>query len=112
MKKKCIVEFGRRGGNYTSGMKLITLKQGRELASTLVHVLRTKHDETNADFDHNWEITADCPRQVWVSPTHFVALSILDGVARGPASARYWHAPFETLKPYVRRFRKDEPLFD
>ena len=35
------------------------------------------------------------PRATWQSATHFVSVTVFDGVLRGPASAELWKEPKE-----------------
>ena len=42
---------------------------------------------------NEWRMPSGCWRESWQSPTHYVCVSKLDGVARGPASATLWRKP-------------------
>jgi hypothetical protein len=44
---------------------------------------------------------------VWISITHYVALSLLDGVDRGPASSRYWAVPEWYHQPRMEKWAKN-----
>jgi len=116
MKKKYVIEFGIRGGAYSTSNVLGSLKAARTLAASLVHVLSAKVEEfppgLTGTVPQDWEITEEFPRQVWVSSTHFVALSLLDGVPRGPVSVKYWKKPKEEHETYMEQYGKYSPLFD
>jgi hypothetical protein len=84
---KCVLEFGIKGGFHVDNIQMPTVKLGARVAATLVTTLsqgRTVSSTTN------WTIDRLVPRVMWQSTTHFVALTVLDGVKRGPASAILW----------------------
>ncbi len=86
---KVVLEFGVRGGQLAESLVLPTQKLGAEMASNLVRVF--SNNQANPMGDKNrWSVRKDLPRKSWQSSTHFVALSVLDDVPRGPASARLW----------------------
>ena len=85
---KTIVEYGVRGGTCAE-TTLPSIKQGQELAANLTWVL----SNGKAPYIHcthggatYWRVTKSDPRAIWQSETHYVALSLLDGVPRGPAA--------------------------
>ena len=84
---KYVVEFGVRGGAHTGNLVVPTQRLAKELANNLVRVLL--NDPCTPEF---WAF--DKGRKVrrasWISATHFVSISPLDGVARGPASNTLW----------------------
>jgi hypothetical protein len=83
---KCVIEYGIRGGYHKDNIVLPSCKLGAELASSMVNML----DARETQFKGNWVLSRCTPRQSWSNGTHFVSLSILDGVMRGPASATLW----------------------
>lgn len=89
---KYILEFGNRGGIYTDNIVIPSRKLAAKLASDMVEVFRNNAtSEGVADGTHDWrKIGASMPRVTWQSSSHFVSLSVLDGVARGPAAATLW----------------------
>lgn len=85
---KHVIEFGVRGGAHTS----ITLPSGKlaaSMASSIVGVLLNDHGAPDAKLSE-WKLAHNCPRRSWTSSTHFVSVSKLDGVMRGPASPSLW----------------------
>ena len=79
---KYVVEFGVRGGAHTDNLVVPTQKLAKELAQSLVRVFL--NDPCTQEF---WAF-ARCrkmQRFSWTSSTHFVSISPLDEVARGPA---------------------------
>jgi hypothetical protein len=87
MKGKCVVEFGVRGGNHCDNFVLPTYALGEELATKLVFVLSENPDNTPKSEFFNLKTS---PRMSWTSSTHYVSLSRLDGVPRGPATPDLW----------------------
>jgi hypothetical protein len=104
---KYCLEFGMRGRYLSSQIVVPTGKLARRLASNLVHVLHPPLEGVVGCHDSDWELSAQYPRRVWISTTHYVALSLLDGVDRGPASARYWNVPEEYHIPRLEKWAKD-----
>ena len=86
---KTVIEFGVKGGAYTENQVFPTIESGIRMACALVSVLKNDPLSPSAS-PENWRVRRDQPRICWENSTHFVALSILDGVARGPASAKLW----------------------
>lgn len=89
---KYVFEFGVRGGMHSDNTILPTQLLAREMASRMVMVLTNKPDNPATSLDA-WQFTGDTTRIVWQSPTHFVAISKLDGTARGAASGKLWKKP-------------------
>lgn len=86
---KYCLEFGVKGGAHTDNCILSTIKESSKVAASLVYVLTKNYPDalTNAK---EWKVNKRVPRVTWENSTHFVALSILDGIPRGPASAKLW----------------------
>lgn len=95
---KTIVEYGVRGGACAETI-MPSAKQGEKLAKDLIWVLANPgwvftsgawvptNTPTNARYlNEPWRLTKACPRFTWQSETHYVALSLLDDVPRGPAA--------------------------
>lgn len=84
---KYVVEFGVRGGAHTDNLVVPTQKLAKELANNLVMVF--SNDPSNKEF---WAFAKGrkVQRSSWTSSTHFVSVSPLDGVMRGPASNELW----------------------
>ena len=116
MKKKYLVEFGMRGGAYSISNVLKSRRKAQTMAASLVHVLSAEVGKfpkgLTGSVPQDWIITEEFPRLVWVSSTHFVSLSLLDGVPRGPASTKYWKKPEEEHPTYMEQYAKYSPLFD
>lgn len=75
---RAIVEFGVRGGHHTSHVCQST-RQAANLAASLAFVFGMRqHSEAT------FKVTRSNPRVSLTSDTHFVAVSVLDGVERGP----------------------------
>ena len=89
---KYVIEFGVRGGAHTENLILPTRKLATELARKLV-LSFTNDPHHPAAAPIAWAWPASCPRMYWQSPTHYIAVSKLDGVMRGPASATLWRKP-------------------
>ena len=86
---KVVLEFGVRGGQLAEAIQLPTQKLGAEMAANLVRIF-TNNQSNPMGSQEKWNVRKDLPRKSWQSSTHFVSLSILDDVARGPASAKLW----------------------
>ena len=84
---KYVVEFGVRGGAHADNFVVPTQKLAKQLAQHLVMVFTNDpHCDQFRDYAKGREIR----RASWTSSTHFVSVSPLDGVMRGPASASLW----------------------
>ena len=84
-----VIEFGVRGGAHTENLVVPTRKLAQEIARKLVLVF-TNDPYHPAAAPNEWRMPAACARETWQSATHYVSVSKLDGVARGPASAQLW----------------------
>lgn len=89
---KYCVEFGVRGGAYTENQVMHTREQAERLARSLVAVF-TNDPHAHGAGVRDWLFDKHVKRMTWKTPTHFVAVSKLDGVPRGPASAALWRKP-------------------
>lgn len=89
---KYVIEFGVRGGAHTENLIVPTRKLAEELARKLILAF-TNDPHHPAAAPIAWRLPAACPRQTWQSATHYVVMSKLDGVPRGPASASLWRKP-------------------
>lgn len=89
---KYVLEFGVRGGTHHENVILPTRKLAEEMARRLVAVFANDAYATGSG-PRDWLFAKGCYRMTWKSPTHFVAVSKLDGVPRGPASAGLWRKP-------------------
>lgn len=89
---KYVIEFGVRGGAHTDNLIAPTRKLAERLARNLVMVFK---NDPHADGARacDWRMAPACKRQTWQSSTHFVSVSQLDGVPRGPAAAALWRLP-------------------
>jgi hypothetical protein len=89
---KYVIEFGVRGGAYTENLVVPTPALAGRIARGLVLAF-TNDPHHPAAAPTEWRFPRACPRQSWSSSTHFIAVSKLDGVPRGPASAALWRKP-------------------
>lgn len=95
---KYVLEFGVRGGAHTENLIVPTQKLAQEMARKLVLTFSNDPHHPAAALTE-WQFPRSCPRMTWQSPTHYVSVSKLDGVMRGPASATLWRP--ETLSEHV-----------
>lgn len=86
---KYILEFGAIGGAHSDNCIISTMKEAQKIAASLVFVLTQDYSRPAAR-TIEWKISKTTPRITWKNHSHFVALSALDGVPRGPASAQLW----------------------
>lgn len=84
-----VLEFGVRGGQHVDNVKLSSAKVARTLAASLVRVFLDSLESASASQEY-WRMDANCVRKTWQSSSHFVALSKLDQMSRGSASATLW----------------------
>jgi hypothetical protein len=89
---KYVIEFGVRGGAHTENQTTNTRDQAERLARSLVAVFTNDPHACGATA-RDWMFSKHDKRMTWKSQTHFVAVSKLDGVMRGPASAGLWRKP-------------------
>ena len=88
---KTIVEYGVRAGAYAQ-IILPSIKKGQELAKDLAWVFSDCGVHLAGMMPY-WQVSKDKPRVTWQSDTHFVALSLLDGVPRGPVTSEMYKLP-------------------
>jgi hypothetical protein len=82
---KTVLEFGVRGGTCIEATVFPTYKLAALMALNLVRVFKN-----DPSFKADFTVSKKQPRISWQSSTHFVSVSLLDGVMRGPASAKLW----------------------
>ena len=82
---KVVLEFGKRGGAHVDNLVFPSKKLAMQTADALVAVLSVSRGRPP-----KLKLHPDAPRASWQSKTHFVAVTVLDGVARGPASDELW----------------------
>ena len=85
---KFVLEFGIRGGFHNQGVVIPTGKLASLLASGFVYTSGGAYEIGSVASD--WNMLKGIYRKTWQSKTHFVAVSKLDGVMRGPASTNLW----------------------
>lgn len=86
-----VIEFGCRKGAYTENLQLQTSSLAARTAAAFIRgVINSVSAPGTSESD--WKMPKDVVRLAWQSPTHFLALSKLDGVMRGPASTKLWSA--------------------
>ena len=85
-----ILEFGVRGGAHTDNVIVDTRYLAEKLARQLVNVFMNDPCFTSK---RDFLFSRHTVRFIWTSETHFVAVSKLDGVPRGSASAAAWRKP-------------------
>ena len=83
---KVILEFGRRGGRHVDNLVFPSKKLALQTADALVMVFSGEPGFRRPIL----KLRGDQPRATWQSSTHFVAVTVMDGVLRGPASAQLW----------------------
>lgn len=88
---KYVIEFGVRGGAHTDNLIVPTAKLAAQLCANLVFVFKNGATDPSTRRT-DWQLAKNQPRMTWTSATHFVSLSKLDDVMRGPASAELWKA--------------------
>lgn len=91
MKKYCI-EFGIRGGFHTENYTVTGRENAERLARLLVATFTNDPHAIGAT-GRDWLFDKHAKRLCWKNNTHFISVSLLDGVARGPASAFLWKKP-------------------
>ena len=89
---KYALEFGLRGGAHTENQILPTRDAAEKMARALVSVFSNDPHASGATA-RDWVMTKHAKRMTWQSAAHFVAISKLDNVPRGPASAGLWRKP-------------------
>lgn len=88
MKKKYVLEFGKRGRAHTDNIVFSTELAARQVAANFVRCVGGIYDR--GANSHDWYMTKGIYRKSWQGPEHFVAISLLDGVMRGPAATKLW----------------------
>lgn len=84
---RACLEFGRKGGFHVDNLVLPSVVLGAKIASCLANLL----SDRISDYSYQYFIVnRSTPRVTWENSEFFVALSRLDGVQRGPASAKLW----------------------
>jgi len=91
---KYCLEFGVRGGAHVENQIIPTQKLAEQLARRLV-MTYTNDPHASGARSNDWLFDRHCARMTWQNKTHFVAITRLDGVLRGPASAALWRSPVE-----------------
>lgn len=84
---KVVLEFGVRGGQHVDNLVIPSAKLAAQVASNIVATLTNK-----SSFNGDWIVSRKMPRKSWTSSEHFVSVTVLDGIFRGPAAATLWHA--------------------
>lgn len=87
---KCVIEFGNRGGSHIDNLIFPNVKLAVKTACAIGAMI-TNDPFASPARNGFWLINKNNPRRIWQSKTHFIAISILDGVERGCASAGLWH---------------------
>jgi len=83
---KTVVEFGIRGGYHIDNLVFPSVKLAMQTAAAIANAF----DGSGMIRPQRFAVSRSNPRETWQNSTHFVAVSILDGTARGPASAKLW----------------------
>jgi hypothetical protein len=86
---KYVVEFGVRGGAHVDNLIVPTAALAADIARGVVMTM-TNDPHHHAATLTEWRLPRHCERRSWTNATHFVSVSRLDGVPRGPASATLW----------------------
>jgi hypothetical protein len=89
---KYCLEFGVRGGAHTDNVVIPNRKLAEQMARLLVMTF-CNDPHANGAGERDWLFFKGCKRLIWKNETHYVAVSVLDGVMRGPASAAVWSKP-------------------
>lgn len=89
---KYVLEFGVRGGAHVDNEVFSTRDQAERMARRLVMVF-TNDPHAHGANERDWLFDKHVSRMTWKNKTHFVAVSKLDGKARGPASSGLWRKP-------------------
>ena len=97
---KYILEFGNRGGAHVDNVEIPSLKLAQKLARCLVMTFTNDCHATGAT-QKDWEFPRGVVRAVWKDANHFVAVSKLDGIPRGPAANNAWRKNASLLEGTV-----------
>lgn len=84
---KAVLEFGIRGGYHTDNLVIPSAKLAASLAKAIAQALMDEECTTC------FLVARTQPRISLTSSKHFVSVTLLDGVARGPASTDLWRQP-------------------
>jgi hypothetical protein len=87
---KTVIEFGVRGGYHIDNIVLPSVKVAMQTAAAIVSTL-----DSRGVRPQYFAVNRAVPRATWQNRTHFVAVSILDGVPRGAASQALWKKEVE-----------------
>lgn len=82
---KAVLEFGVRGGAHTDNLIIPSAKLAAKLAVNLIYVLSSEQCSEWCYIPRR-----NHPRILWSNSSHFVCVSLLDGIERGPASPSIW----------------------
>jgi hypothetical protein len=94
---KAFIEFGNRGGIH-SGMIKMSQQEAAKMAATLVSIFTNSHDAPMI-YQHHWSFKGVSTRRLtWQSPTHFVAVTLDDGVLEGAAASELWRMPTKDIQ--------------
>jgi hypothetical protein len=86
---KAVLEFGVRGGFHVENLVIPSAKLAAKLAVGIISTL----DEPEMSYSKAiayYTVSRKSPRISWTSSEHFVSVTLLDGVDRGPASTTLW----------------------
>lgn len=88
MRKKYVVEFGRRGGCHTDNMVVTSEMTARRVVANFVRAVDPLAHNGCAQSD--WFMLKGVFRKSWQNVSYFAAISLLDGVDRGSAAEKLW----------------------
>lgn len=83
---KTILEFGVKGGAHIDNAVIPSIKLGAQLAAAMVCAFT---NDSASSRPKQW-FAGTASREWWENDTHFVALTKMDGILRGAASAHLW----------------------
>lgn len=84
---KAVLEFGVRGGAHVDSIVIPTTKLAAVLASSIASVLDIEPEGTR---ETDFTVSRLRPRVSLTDNNHFVSVTALDRVLRGPASSNLW----------------------
>lgn len=88
MRKRYVVEFGRRGGAHTDNIVVTSEIAARKIAANFVRAVDSLAEKGSAQ--HDWFMLKGVFRKSWQGVSYFAAISLLDGVDRGSAAEKLW----------------------
>lgn len=97
---KFVLEFGNRGGMHVDNIVLPSLELAQKLARCLVMTF-ANDPHANGATNGDWHFGRGIVRAVWKDANHFVAVSKLDGIPRGPAANNAWRKQESLLEGTV-----------